>query len=548
MKHALLFVLGLATTALPILAFRWLPTQDGGAHYNTAMALADLGSGRHTLLSQIFVRRSIPLSNQLSSQIMAWAAELGWAGYAERMVWLLIFVGFAAAVVGNLWLMKREAAFALLLFPIFDGVLVNLGFINYVIGLLLFVQSAFLLEIGTRNPSIVWISGLGALAAATYLAHPLAGLALAAIAGPFAASYLVRWHRASGLRRDPSFSPLVPLGCAFAAAIPASLAVQEAFPQIVRFFRTTASSVSGAAPAPAPFSSPDTLHDRILDLAGLGFVSYSPADYLFALGFALVILWLGGRWLRARVWDDWLASIATLLILAIIVPRSFEQFLPERLLACLLAITVIWLASVPLDRRAAWRLFAAGLLLNGAFLLWRLQWSADIETVLTEYASVAPAIPDDSTLLSIRTAPTYLQLNCRAIRKRELPCNFKPTLDFVGEIIADRDVALLSNYQLRPQAGFFPIALRPPWNFYERFNVAFEHWPPPPELGLLPDLVALVERTPPDVIVTWDERRATGAAEDTMSSAASPLLQHYTRVFTSQPLGAGAVYVRRPAR
>lgn len=238
--------------------------------------------------------------------------------------------------------------------------------------------------------------------------------------------------------------------------------------------------------------------------------------------------------------DNWLGSIAALLALALIVPRQFEYFTPDRLFACVLAVVVIWLASTRLDC-TAWRiLFAAGFLLNAGFLLWRLQWSASINAILSEYASVAPFIPDDTGLISVRTSASYLQLYCRAVRPRQLPCGFKPTLHFMGEIVGARPIALLTNYQLQPDAGFFPIGLRARWSEYLRLNRPFEAWPPPPEHASdLAYATALIERRPTNVIIT-----STGAPTGLFPAAAESLLADYRKVFTSSPLGAATVYVR----
>lgn len=269
------------------------------------MVLAGFRSGARPFFEQYFEFRSSSVSNQLASQIMAWAAELGFAAAAERIVWILLFTGFTAVVVGNLARERREAVvFSLLLFPIFAGVLANLGFMNFLIGLILFTHSAFLLQAGLRRASMFWIVGLLAAAAATFLAHPLAGMALGVAEASFASCYVAHWLIVGRRRAEPSFSPFVPIGCVLSCLMLLALAAQAAFPQIVRFFSTTATSMADSiahGPAVATTSSapPDSLGTRLIDVFGFSyFVSYSPADYLFSLGFALVLSWL--VWRRVR--------------------------------------------------------------------------------------------------------------------------------------------------------------------------------------------------------------------------------------------------------
>lgn len=547
----LLFAFGLASIGLPLLGFRHVPSQDGASHYNTAMVLAGLHSDARPFLERYFELVPSPVSNQAASRLMAWTAEAGVAAAAERLVWAAILAGFAAVAVANLG--RERVAFSLLLFPVFAGALVNLGFLNFLIGLVLFTQSAFLLQAGLRRASRAWLAGLIMLTAATFLAHPLAGMALGAVQAAFACCYVAQ--ALIGRRRgstEAPFAPLLPVGCLLSCVLLLSLAVQAALPQIVRFFSTTATNLS-ASIAPAPAAVPESLRERVIEVFGLGyFISYSPYDYLFSIGYGLLLAGLvlcrALAFWRTRAWrpeDCWLGPIVVLLALAMVVPRRFENFTPERLVGCLLVVVAIWLASLRLGR-TAWRaLLLAGLALNGGFLLWRLSWSASVDAILTEYASVAPYLPDGATVISLRSSPTPLQAYCRAFRPRQLPCRFKPTLHFMGEIVAARPIALLSNYQLRTDAGFFPIGLRAPWRDYLPLNQPFERWPPlPGETANIAAAEVLLARLPADVVVTWDERRATGSPVGVFPAEAAGMLEQYHEIFTSRPLGAARVYVR----
>lgn len=518
--------------------------------------MAGLDSATDSFFHRYFVFRPLHLSNQFAAYFMMSTGDFGDREGAERIAWMVLFAAFCAVVVGNLRVLRRDAVvFSLLFFPIFSGAIVTYGFMNFVLGVILFIQSCFLLQFGQRRPSKSWMAGFVAAAVATYVAHPLAGLILGATVGPFALAYLLRWRAAGWERSSGSFSSLVPIGCALACGMLAALAIFEALPQIIDFVVIAGrGAVGGSATVAAAVE--DSWRRRLIDVLGLSyFVSYSPADYVFSLLFGLVIGWLGLRrvlaFRRMPVWraaDEWLASLAALFILSLIVPRGIDYFLPERLAACLLDVLLLWLSASPLGGRGTRALAIVGLLLNVGFCTWRMQWGVSINTVLNEYAGVLPFIPDNTSVVAITTSPSYLQANCRAVRARALPCRFRPTLDFLGGRLAGRPVALLSNYQLRPESGFFPITLRAPWDQYARYIPSFERWPPPAGArgdAVIAGAAALVDHHPPDIIVTWDERIATGAATGFFPDAAAPLLRNYTKVFTSSPLGAGSVYVKR---
>ncbi len=551
----LLFAFGIIVSALPILSSHYVLTQDGASHYNLAADAAGLESTASSFFSRYFVFRPFHLSNQLVARFMIWTDAFGHGERAERVAWMVIFTAFSAVVAGNLWILRRDAVvFSLMFFPIFSGQLINYGFMNYVIGVVLFIQSAFLLQYGLSRPSTRWMIAFIAVAAATYAAHPIAGLILAATIGPFGIAYIVSWKMVPWGRSSESFSILIPAGCMLACGVVGALAVYDALPQIVDFLAIAGRGASGA-PAAIALAAQDSWRQRLIDVVGLSyFVSYSPGDYLFSLLFGFVVGWLILRRLlefrRKPGWrqeDNWLASVASLLILSLVVPRHVEYFLPERLSASLLSILLLWLASDRLGRRVFTTFAIVGLLLNTGFCAWRLQWTASIDGILDEYASVAPFIPENTSVIVMTTSPSYLQSNCQAVRARALPCRFRPTLNFMGGVLAGRPVAFLSNYQLRTESGFFPVSLRAPWDQYARYILDFQRWPPTPDArgqAVLAGAASLIESNPPDIIVTWDERIATGAATGLFPAAAELLSQNYTRVFTTLPLGAASVYVK----
>ena len=528
----------------PALLFRFFPTQDGPAHYNTAIALAWFESGAGALFRRYLELRPAQWANQASSAAMAWAASLGLVPDVERAAWLVIFALFSLVASANLALLRRDAiAFAPLLFVILASGMTNLGFMNFLVGVALFTQSAFVIGYGLRRPSWRWVGLLLGLSLATYLAHPLAGLALGAAAGPVAACYLAlailarRPGAGRFVRLDAGFSPLLPLGCALACLLLLALAAHDALPQVGRFVASTAREFAGTASANAD----DGPVRRIFKLLSLSyFVSFSPADFAVSGAFGLTAAWLVWRRLRdARrrvlgLGDCWLGAILALAILSTLIPRRFEAFLPERMMGCLLIVFVIWLATQPLDRGAYRRLLAAGLALNAGFLVWRLDWTASIEPILDEYASLGAAIPDGTTLVALDSPQSGLQQNCAHLQQRRLPCRFRPTTHFMGRVIGTRPIVQLSNYQFWTASGFFPLAARKPWSGYAHYADL-----------IVPQVADLLQRRPADVVVVWDDQTALGTPDEQFKADAAAMLSHYRKVFTSQPTGAGTVYVRQ---
>lgn len=532
-----------------------LPSQDGPAHLNTALTVAGLENDAAPFFARYFRFRSTPLPNQLSQVAMSWIAGKSLALDPELTVWLAIFASFAAVSVVNLLLLRRRAvAVAPLLFMIMAGCLTTFGFLNFLIGMALFAQSVFVIQYGLRRPSIRWMVCLLVLTVATYIAHPLAGLALGATAGGVGATYLIlaaiSRHSALGrfVRASDRFSPLLPIGCGLACLLLLAMAFNDGESQFGRLLVST----SAAGPhLPAAIGEESRLK-RLFKLVSLyHFVSYSPADFAFSGGFGAILGWLGWRRLRALPrWgltaeDSLFGALAILGCLAILVSPKFERFFPERMNACMLIVLVVWLATHRLDRRTGRRVLAAGLALNCAFLLWRLDWTARINTVLAEYASVGAVLPPHSSLVAIQDQLPLGDQSCARLRWRQLPCRFAPTLHFAGRVVGGQQISLLTNYQLRPTAGFFPLALRQPWSAYLPFISSLEVWPDAASEGeLLPAAKDLFELLPADVVVTWDDNTVVGTPDPRFAATVRALLPGYRKIFTSRPTGAASVYVK----
>ncbi len=548
---------GWAALALPVVAFRYFPTQDGPAHLNTGLLLSALSSEPSPLVARYFEVRPVPFANQLGSWLIAGAAHLVPAAYAESLVWTMVFGGFAAAVTVNLALMGATA-FAPLLFVIAAGSLTHFGFLNFVIALTLFAQTVFVVQRGLGHASPGWVLAVVALSGATYVAHPLAGLGLAAAECSFAAGYLALGGLAAWppgrepVRVSGGFSWLVVLACGLAGLLLLLLAVHDAWPQIVRLLDEAASS---SASLLANALTGDGPLDRLARLVSSSYlVSYSAIDFVFAGLLSFTIAWLAWRWLRTflrgrrvLLTDSWLAAVVTLALLVMFVPRRFESFLPDRLSACFFILVIAWLAGQELDRAAARRLLAIGLALNVGLLAWRLDRTIAVESILAEYATVAAALPPGASVLGIES-PKELGHRCLEINVGALPCRFQPTAHFLGRAVVGRGVAWLSNYQFASEAGYFPVTLRAPWNEFSFYSLrAFDlRWDTPDMArkadALVRGLCELLERDPVDIIVVWDDGTALGKPDQAFLSGIAPLLSRYEKVFVSQPRGAARVY------
>ena len=547
--------------ALPALVFRYFPTQDGPAHLYTGMVLSALNTGADHGLGRYFELRQVPLANQLASWLIAAAAHLVRTPYAGSAAWVAIFGAFAATMTVNLAVAgTRAVAFAPLFFVIAAGYLTNMGFINFLIGLILFAQTVFVVQHGLRRPSIGWVLAVAVFSGVTYAAHPLAGLSLAAALGTFAAGYLglgalAAWPSARRVVQvEGGFSWLVPLGCGLACILLLAMSVHDAWSQIERFSTEMAGVIDRSPASQALGDGPLSRLAKLLSFSYL--ISFSAIDLVFAGVFGLIVAWLVWRRVlafyqqrRLLLADGWLVAIVVLMVLTVTVPHRFEGYLPDRLTACFLILLVLWLATQELDRATARRLLAIGVALNMGLLVWRLDRTAVIEGTLAEYATITAALPDGASVITLSNLPAPGQ-RCRAVDTGPLPCRFQPTAHFDGRIAAGRNLALLSNYQLAPDAGYFPVALRPPWTDLELYipSLGMLRWNTP-ALAKATDkvvsgLAGVLDREPVDVIVVWDNALAQGETDQQLHSGIAPILAHYREVFVSKPRGAARVYWR----
>ncbi len=557
----LMTVFGWLVTALPAVVLPYFPTQDGPAHLNTTLVWSALSSGGNGLFARYFELQPVPLTNRLATWLIAAAARVVQAPFAGNAAWITVFGVFVATVTVNLAIIgQRAIAFAPLFLAVVVGFLTSMGFMNFVIALAPFAQTVFLVNRGSRRAPARWVLAVLVCSAVTYIAHPLAGLGLAAALGPFAVGYLAlgavaAWPRARRLVRvEGTFYWRVPLACGLACLLLFLLALHDARQQMETYLLLAEHALTPAPAEGMPASGPMSRLLKLLSFAYL--VSFSALDFVFAAMFGLVVTVLGWRRIRAfhtdrrlRLADSWLAAMVTLVALIVVAPRRIEYFLPDRLAACLLLVVILWLATHWLDRLTFRRLLVAGIVLNIGMLLWRLDRAAAIDTTLAEYASVGAVLPEGATVIALSSKGAA---GCSTVVVSPLPCRFQPTAHFIGRVIAGRQIAWLSNYQLASTAGYFPVALRESWADLDPMisaGLASLRWDTPQSAAatnrLVEGLADLLRRKPVDAIVVWDDAVAQGNPASPLLAGIAPALTLYRETFVSKPLGAARVYLRR---
>lgn len=553
-----LAVFGIFVLLLPAIVYRYLPSQDGPAHVNTAFALAKLHRHSSALFEHLFARRSGPISNAIATDIMTWSAIVGPALSPYKVIWGVIATLFVGTVTLNLARVPGNALcfapFAYLILA--HGVLAQLGFVNFLVGVVVFAQTIFLIQHGLADRRPRGWAALTLLSCGlTYLAHPLAGFALGATLGSFAAAYAaLAWaRRRSG---EQAYHLIVPIVCVLGCALLLACALWDDSSQLSRLL--AASHDAGTAAAMPTALTPEATSTlvrlrRLITLTS--FVSYSVVDRVVASLFGGAMAWLIVRRLRRirqdplKPADAWLFSVLGLAVLAIIVPPSFEQYFAHRLSTCLMLVLVLWAAAQRESSEALKAVLVLGLVLNVGALIERMTWTARINAVLEEFATIAPVIPAGATVLAVHDADLN-PASCISLEQTRalLPCGFRPTLHFVGEVIGGKNIALVSNYQLRTDAGFFPLSLRSPWATYVPFIDALDNWALPDDPAdtsvLLKSLRGTLQCLPPDIIVAWSDARVREQSGTRFARDLAPIVAGYRRVFTSPPLGAAVVYRR----
>jgi hypothetical protein len=511
----------------PIWLLAHVPTQDGPAHLENAVAL--LRRTHVPLLAEYYALNPWVLSNWVGHGVLAALSAVLPPALAEKALFSLYVLAIPLAFRYALPPRARARGFAAAIFPFVYGLDFYMGFTEFCLGVVL-----HFLALG------IWIRGRGrlpprravALAAVTLLmadAHPVPAVAfvvtVAAMAAWRGAGSALRARTAERRARALRAHLRLALAVAF-ALLPAAIVVA-----------LEAAGVGGEAPSWLP------LERRLFALGVLlSLVSMRPEEiYLSgAVAAAVLVAVVAAAWsLRRRIrpGSEWLVAAGATAALALLAPDAIGKGwgITLRLQIFPFALAIAWVGSVRSIPRVGRALPAVTSALSVLLLALRWPTSARLSGSLEEYVSIAPYVESGRTLL-----PLVLTAGRDVDRTQLVPLNFGPFLHASGYVAASRDVVDFTNYEAN--TDLFPLRFRPERNPFLALGrgrgLEGEVAPPCVDLDAGGGAVRV------DYVLLWGPVEPV-LGDPCVRAWAQQLVRGYERVHVSRPNGYAQLWRRR---
>jgi hypothetical protein len=520
---------GLAAIHLvPIWLLAYVPTQDGPAHLENAVAL--LRRAHVPVLAEYYELNLRLLPNWLGHGVLAALAVPFTPPLAEKILFSLYVVGLPLAFRYALPRRARERGFGAAIFPFVYGLNFYMGFTGFCLGVML---QFLALGIWMRSRGRLRPGRAVALIAVTSLmaaAHPVPVVAFIVIV-----SAMVAWHAGrSALRaRTPGRRARV-VRAHVGIALSMALAMLPAAAFVVAL---GAGGLGGETASWLP------LERRVFALGVLlSLVSMGREDvYLTgAVAASVAAATIAAAWTRRRAGPGsaWLVAAGAAAALALLAPDAIGKGwgITLRLQIFPFALAIAWVGSGRSLPRVGRALPAVASALSVALLVLHWPTSVRLSRSLEEYVSLAPHVEPGRTLL-----PLVLTAGRDVDRARLVPLNFAPFLHAAGYVAATRDAVDLANYEAN--TSLFPLRFRPERNPFVALGrgTGLEGEGAPPCV----DLDAGREAVRVDYVLLWGPiERVLGDA--CVRSWAQQLLRGYERVHVSRPNGYAQLWRRRP--
>lgn len=530
-------VLALLAVALQLTlvwGFDYFPTVDGPAHVHLAYGLYEALTGNHFYKEFLEINHTFNPNNLIQGilvSLMAIASPF----IAEKILLSLYFVGFSAGSVYMLSGINRNSL-CLLPFLMFCGISFSLafGFYNFSFGTIVFLGWFGFWWRHRASVKNSVILGHASFAAVAYLTHIFAFIVtLFAIVATSAGIALLKLSHHKGDGTGPAYtwqglfrSHILP---PLLGSIPELIAAAAFL-----FLRFGAHTSAGAANL-----STLKLH-RLMDLFfASSLTPYSFAENVAASAFVLsVCLILYGLLRRGgSVKASVPLAICFFAFLVLYVGMPFQwivRWMPERFQPFVFLTLLLWMAMLmpAVTSRLYQNLVATlGIAILCVSVIGRAGAFADINNYYREYASAAPHIAENSTLIGLR-------LNWKS-QGKPFPAETPVFIQLGSRMATLRHAVDLKNFQ--GQARGHPIQFRPGMNATLALGGNFAITAIPPRVNLL----AYEQKTgrPIDYVLIWGDRNEVEDKE-ALDSLFAQLDKCYSVVFVSKPRELLTLYKR----
>ena len=526
----------MAVTAQLVLVwgFEFFPSVDGPAHVHLAHAMYQ------SLKGDPFYGALVEFNSHFNPNILTQGMLIALMAVAPPFVaekiWLTLY--FASFTVAAGYAVSGISRSSLCLLPLFLFCSISFplafGFYNFSFSTVVFLAWFGYWWRHRNAPSASVAVGHAAFAITAYATHIFAFLVtLFGIGTVVLASVIL------AISRDPKGSLARPREWSrslLSQSLPPLLGSLPVLAACIHFlfFRIRSGTAAGAAGLSIP------LPDRFFGfVTAETFAPYDRTEESVAVGFVVVLLLLMAYLLPRRKEQGSDAPLAVcfgaFLLFYLVIPEQWVvRWMPSRFLPLVFVVLLLWLAAlVPASVRRAhwWTMSALGMALLLGSLLVRIEVFAKLDGLYQEYASAAPYVAENSTLIGLRLQNRY--------QDRSFPSKRDVFIQAGSRLASIRHSVELKNFQ--GQSNDHPIQFRP--------GIGAT-----PALGGDPAITSV----PPRIRLMEYERR-TGRAIDyvllcgfrdavedqrAFSKIDAQLRGNYSLVFTSQPTGFVHVYAR----
>lgn len=515
--------------------FEFFPSVDGPAHLHLAYGLREAMSG-DAFYSQFIELNEAFNPNLLTQGILFSLVALVSPFIAEKLFLTLYFVSFAAASVYALSRINRNAlcfapflVFCSISFP------VAFGFYNFS-----FSAAVFLCWYGFwwhhRGSISKWvILGHALFAGFAYLTHIFAfvvtwfaisatvfGLALQQIhENRRSGNGVIDWQKLRTLVLPPLL-----------ASVPEI--VSAAIFLFLRFGEHTASAAS-------QLWTPKLSH-LFSFITATSLAPYDTAEYAPALAFVLLsasvvyLLFRSNGNVRSSI--PFAVCFLAFLVLYLVMPFQWiVRWMPARFQSFVFIVMVLWMAALlpPIWQQSRRRVIAlAGTAILATSFMARANTFSQIDSYYREYASIAPYIASDSTLIGLRLH--------KYLNGKQIPAKMDVLFQAGSRIATMRHAVDLKNFQ--GQSPDHPIQFRPGTNATAALGGNSAITDVPPRV----DLLTYERQTGRaiDYVILWGFREEISHHPST-AALYEQLDRHYRLIFTSKPRGLANLYARDDA-
>lgn len=516
---------------LPIWAFTYFPSQDGGEHLNNANILRRYFTSSGALFREyLLVNRNLD-PNWLGHALLAILLFFLPSNFAEKVLLTLYVVTFPIAVRYALRRIRPDAEWmTVLVFPFVWNFLVHMGFWNYALSLpLFFVVVGYWTyhrsDFGLRE--CVRLTGWSLL---LYFAHPVSYIMAILYVG-LVGVLLTFFHGVLLFGTGQFTLKGLWLGARHRLAMPF-----YAFLPSLGLFLAFLGRRSFDVGAPGP-----DLWKRLRTLDSL--IAYQESEvylttllvWLFvfvSLGLISINIWKR----RVTIWDSLLVLIAFLKILYLRAPDVMigGSFINHRLNLMPYLVGILWLGAQTYHRIARWVISGVVAVLSVVLCAYRFPKYTELNDYLEELMSVELYIERNTTFL-----PLIYSFQGLDPKGRLLSTRTGPFIHATGRIAANRNALELENYEAN--TGYFPILWRPEKNPYVHISVV------PGSVSSVPpsvDFLSYPAKTGGrvDYVLLWNYRPDNS---EPVKSVYRQLAEGYELIYTSPKRGYCALYRRR---